>query len=182
MKVEPTSLPGVLRITPDVYADERGRFLETFRAARYAEHGIPGVFAQDSLSFSRRGVLRGLHLQWPAAQGKLVYVLEGEVFDVAVDVRPASPTFRKWDGHVLRAAEGTQLWIPPGYAHGFCVLSEGALFAYKCTAPYDPASELAILWDDPELGIEWPLASPLLSPKDAAAPRLRDIDPRRLPC
>jgi len=181
MKVEPTSLPGVLRITPDVYEDERGHFLETFQAGRYEAHGIPAAFAQDSLSFSRKGVLRGLHLQWPGAQGKLVYVLEGEVFDVAVDVRPGSPTFRRWAGHTLGAGDRTQLWIPPGYAHGFCVLSDGALFAYKCTAPYDPKCELAIRWDDPDLAIEWPVMAPLLSPKDAAAPLLREIDPRRLP-
>jgi len=181
MKVEATALPGVLRITPDVFGDARGHFLETFRDARYAEHGIPAGFAQDSLSFSRRGVLRGLHLQWPSAQGKLVYVLSGEVFDVAVDVRPASPTFRRWVGHTLSGANHEQLWIPPGFAHGFVVTSDEALFAYKCTTAYEPAHEIAIRWDDPDLGIAWPVADPTLSAKDRAAPRLAAIDPATLP-
>jgi len=181
MKVEKTKLPGVLKITPDVFEDQRGFFFESFRAERYQEHGIPAHFAQDSVSQSRHGVLRGLHFQWPAAQGKLVYVLEGEVFDVAVDVRPDSKTFRQWEGQRLSAANRAQLWIPPGYAHGFCVLSETALFAYKCTTPYDAKSEQAIRWDDPDLRIDWPLHAPMLSHKDVAAPRLRDIDPKRLP-
>ena len=176
MKVEATSLPGVLRIEPDVYEDERGFFLETFRAERYAEHGIPTAFAQDSLSFSRKGVLRGLHLQWPSAQGKLVWVLEGEVFDVAVDLRT-----RQWEGHTLSGENRHQIWIPPGLAHGFVVTGESALFAYKCTGAYDPASELAVRWNDPDLGIEWPIAEPILSSKDAAAPPLAEIDPARLP-
>jgi dTDP-4-dehydrorhamnose 3,5-epimerase len=181
MKVEPTELPGVLRITPQVFEDQRGSFFESFRADRYEAHGIPGRFAQDSVSRSRHGVLRGLHFQWPGAQGKLVYVLEGEVFDVAVDVRPLSPTFRRWAGHRLSAGNHAQLWIPEGFAHGFCVLSETALFAYKCTTPYDPASEQSIRWDDPDLAIAWPIRTPMLSHKDVAAPRLRDIDPVRLP-
>jgi dTDP-4-dehydrorhamnose 3,5-epimerase len=126
-------------------------------------------------------VLRGLHFQWPNPQGKLVYVLQGEVYDVAVDVRPDSPTFRRWVGHRLSAANRTQLWIPPGYAHGFCVVSDGALFAYKCTTPYDASSELVIRWDDPDLAIDWPVRAPLLSRKDEEAPRLAAIDPARLP-
>lgn len=181
MKVEKTSLPGVLKITPQVFEDARGCFFEAYRAERYEAHGIPGSFAQDSVSESHRGVLRGLHFQWPNAQGKLVYVLRGEVFDVAVDVRPHSPTFRRWDGHRLSAANRAQLWIPEGFAHGFVVLSDTALFAYKCTARYDPRSEQAIRWDDPDLGIRWPVRAPVLSPKDAAAPLLREIDPTRLP-
>jgi dTDP-4-dehydrorhamnose 3,5-epimerase len=182
MKVEPTTLPGVLLIEPAIHRDERGAFLETFRDERYAEHGITGPFVQDSLSFSRKGVLRGLHLQWPRAQGKLVYVARGEVFDVAVDVRRDSPTFRRWVGHTLSGDDGRQLWIPPGFAHAFVVTSETAHFAYKCTqAAYDPGGELAIRWDDPELGIEWPVKDPVLSPRDATAPFLRDVDPARLP-
>jgi dTDP-4-dehydrorhamnose 3,5-epimerase len=181
MKVETTKLPGVLRITPDVFEDQRGLFFEAFRAERYAEHGIPAQFAQDSVSRSRHGVLRGLHFQWPNAQGKLVYVLQGEVFDVAVDVRPDSKTFRRWVGHRLSAENREQLWIPPGFAHGFCVLSEQALFAYKCTTSYDAKSEQAIRWNDPDLRIDWPVRTPMLSPKDVAAPLLREIDPKRLP-
>lgn len=181
MKVEKTKLPGVLKITPDVFEDQRGSFFESFRAERYEAHGIPGPFAQDSVSHSRHGVLRGLHFQWPSAQGKLVFVLQGEVFDVAVDVRQVSPTFRQWAGHRLSAENRTQLWIPQGFAHGFCVLSDTALFAYKCTTPYDAGSEMAIRWDDPDLGIDWPIRTPMLSKKDVAAPRLREIDPRRLP-
>lgn len=183
MKVEPTTLPGVLLIEPAVYRDGRGWFLETFRDERYAEHGIAGPFAQDSLSFSRRGVLRGLHLQWPRAQGKLVYVAAGEVFDVAVDVRRDSETFRRWVGHTLSARDGRQMWIPPGFAHGFLVMSETALLAYKCTEAYDPGGELAIRWNDPDIGIEWPTAGdrPVLSARDATAPRLADIEPARLP-
>jgi len=181
MKVEKTKLPGVLKITPDVFEDQRGLFFESFRADRYEAHGIPGAFAQDSVSRSRHGVLRGLHFQWPGAQGKLVYVLEGEVFDVAVDVRPDAPTFRQWAGHRLSAENRTQIWIPPGFAHGFEVLSSEALFAYKCTTPYDAKCEQAILWDDPDLAIAWPIRAPMLSSKDVAAPRLRDLDVKRLP-
>jgi dTDP-4-dehydrorhamnose 3,5-epimerase len=181
MNVEPTTLPGVLLVEPSVHRDERGWFLETFRDERYAEHGIAGPFVQDSLSSSRHGVLRGLHLQWPRAQGKLVYAAEGEIFDVAVDVRRDSPTFLRWVGHVLSAGDGKQLWIPPGFAHGFVVLSKTALFAYKCTEVYDPGGELAIRWDDPQIGIEWPVDDPVLSPRDAAAPLLSDIDPTLLP-
>lgn len=181
MKAEKTNLPGVFRITPQVFEDQRGYFFESFRAERYAAVGIPRHFAQDSVSRSRKGVLRGLHFQWPNPQGKLVYVLEGEVFDVAVDIRPASPMYRQWAGHRLSAENRAQLWIPEGFAHGFCVLSETALFAYKCTAPYDAASEQAIRWDDPDLAIDWPIRMPMLSHKDIAAPRLRDIDPERLP-
>ena len=181
MKVEPTTLPDVLLIEPAVYRDERGSFIETFRDERYAKHGITGPFVQDSLSLSHRGVLRGLHLQWPRAQGKLVYVVQGEVFDVAVDVRQDSPTFRRWVGHTLSGDDGRQMWIPPGFAHGFVVTSEKALFAYKCTEAYDPGGEVAIRWNDPEVAIDWPVDDPVLSPRDAAAPLLRDTDPSRLP-
>jgi dTDP-4-dehydrorhamnose 3,5-epimerase len=155
--------------------------METWRQERYQAAGIRLPFVQDNLSRSARGILRGLHLQHPSDQGKLVYVLEGEVFDVAVDVRVGSPTFGKWTGTTLSSAEHRQLWIPPGFAHGFCVTSETALFAYKCTAPYSGADEVGVLWNDPALGILWPVAEPRLSGKDAALPRLAAIDQARLP-
>jgi len=181
MKVTPTTLPEVLLVEPDRFGDARGYFLETWRQERYQAAGIRLPFVQDNLSRSARGILRGLHLQHPGAQGKLVYVLEGEVFDVAVDVRVGSPTFGKWTGATLSSADHRQLWIPPGFAHGFCVTSEVALFAYKCTAPYSAADEVGVLWNDPALGILWPVAEPLLSGKDAALPRLAAIDQARLP-
>jgi len=181
MKVRETPLPGVLMVEPEVFGDGRGLFFETYRAQRYAEAGIPASFVQDNVSLSERGVLRGLHLQNPNPQGKLIYVLEGEVFDVAVDVRVGSPTFARWTGTVLSGENKLQLYVPEGFAHGYCVLSETALFAYKCTDVYTPASELSIIWNDPAIGIEWPVDGPLLSPRDAAAPRLGDIDPGGLP-
>ena len=181
MKVTPTAIPEVLLIEPKVFGDHRGFFLETFSAQRYADSGIVGPFVQDNLSRSARGTLRGLHLQHPRGQGKLVSAADGEVFDVAVDVRPGSPTFGKWVGALLSSETGRQLWIPPGFAHGFCVVSEHALFAYKCTEYYSREDELAVRWNDPEIGIDWPTASPTLSEKDAAAPLLRDIPKERLP-
>lgn len=181
MKVIETKLPGVLIVEPKVFGDARGYFLESFQAARYAEAGMPGPFVQDNLSFSRRGILRGLHLQNPRPQGKLVQVLQGEVFDVAVDVRVGSPTFGQWEGVVLSQENARQLYVPPGFAHGFLVTGETALFAYKCTDYYAPQSELSILWNDPDIGIEWPRIEPQLSAKDAAGLRLADIDAARLP-
>ncbi len=181
MKVTETNLPGVLLIEPQVFGDERGFFTETYRYERYAEHGITHRFVQDSLSRSKKGTLRGLHLQWPKSQAKLVYVLDGEVFDVAVDVRVGSPTFGKWTGHTLSAANHHQLYIPEGFAHGFQVTSETALFAYKCTHAYAPECEVAIAWNDDALGIAWPNRAPELSDKDKHAQRLRDIDPSQLP-
>ena len=181
MKVIETKLPGVLIVEPKVFGDARGYFLESFQAARYAEAGMAGPFVQDNLSFSRRGILRGLHLQNPRPQGKLVQVLQGEVFDVAVDVRVGSPTFGQWEGVVLSQENARQLYVPPGFAHGFLVTSETALFAYKCTDYYTPQSELSILWNDPDIGIEWPRIEPQLSAKDAAGLRLADIDSARLP-
>jgi dTDP-4-dehydrorhamnose 3,5-epimerase len=181
MRVEETGLPGVLVLVPDVHEDERGHFLETYRADRCAEAGLPGTFPQDNLSFSRAAVLRGLHLQWPRAQGKLIHVLEGEVFDVAVDLRRDSPAFGRWEGHLLSARNRRQIWIPPGFAHGFVVTAPQALLSYKCTDVYLRECELAVRWDDPDLGIDWPVAEPVLSPRDAAAPLLRDIPPDRLP-
>jgi dTDP-4-dehydrorhamnose 3,5-epimerase len=181
VKITPTTLPEVLLVEPQRFGDARGYFLETWREERYREAGINLPFVQDNLSRSVRGILRGLHLQHPTDQGKLVYVLFGEVFDVAVDVRVGSPNFGKWAGAILSDADHRQLWIPPGFAHGFCVTSESAVFAYKCTAPYSVAHELGVAWNDPALGIPWPVATPQLSGKDKALPRLAEIDPSRLP-
>jgi dTDP-4-dehydrorhamnose 3,5-epimerase len=181
MQISPTALPGVVVIEPKAFGDARGFFMETWNARRYAEAGLPGAFVQDNLSRSARGVLRGLHFQNPHAQGKLAYVLEGEVFDVAVDIRADSPTRGRWVGATLSAENRRQIWIPPGFAHGFCVLSEHALFAYKCTDYYCADCDGSVLWNDPDLGIEWPIEAPVLSAKDAAAPRLREIPLERLP-
>ena len=181
MKVRETELPGVLIVEPDRFGDSRGFFQEIWHESRYREAGIPGPFVQDNMSLSARGVLRGLHFQHPNGQGKLVYVLQGEVFDVAVDIRTDSPTFGKWVGYSLSADNGRQFYVPPGFAHGFCVKSESALFAYKCTDFYNPRTEGAIRWDDAAIGIDWPLADPLVSAKDAEAPLLAKIDPARLP-
>lgn len=180
MRVETTPLAGVLVLEPRVFRDARGFFAETWREERYAELGIAGPFVQDNLSFSRRGVLRGLHFQNPSPQGKLVGVLQGEIFDVAVDLRLGSPTFGHWVGRVLGAEPMRQMWVPEGFAHGFLVLSETALVSYKCTRAYAPQHEHGLRWDDPQLGIKWPLAEPILSEKDAAAPRLAEIPPEQL--
>ncbi|HEX8363212.1 MAG TPA: dTDP-4-dehydrorhamnose 3,5-epimerase [Longimicrobium sp.] len=181
MNVQETGLPGVLLVQPPVFRDARGFFRETWRADQYAGIGITGPFVQDNVSLSARGVLRGLHFQEPGAQGKLVCVLRGEVWDVAVDVRAGSPTFGRWTGYPLSAENGWQLWIPEGFAHGFVVTSDEALFAYKCTAPYRPEAEGTVLWNDPDLGIEWPAVEPVVSYKDERGVRLRDIPRERLP-
>ncbi|MFT5356817.1 MAG: dTDP-4-dehydrorhamnose 3,5-epimerase [Polyangiales bacterium] len=181
MNIETLSLPGVLLITPKVFGDARGYFVETFANERYAEAGINIPFVQDNLSRSPQGVLRGLHLQNPHGQGKLVQVVEGSVFDVAVDVRVGSPHFGKWVGAELSAENHCQLWVPPGFAHGFVVTSEHALFSYKCTDTYHPECELSVLWNDPAIGIDWPVESPVLSDKDASANVLADVDEERLP-
>lgn len=182
MKVVETEIPGVLLVEPQVFGDERGWFMESWQQARYAEHGIPGPFVQDNQAYSCRGVLRGLHLQHPHGQGKLVQVIEGEVFDVAVDVRRGSPHFGHWVGSVLSAENRRQFYIPEGFAHGYCVLSEAALFSYKCTDLYHPETQFSIRWDDPALGIEWPLeGEPILADKDRDAPRLCEIALERLP-
>jgi dTDP-4-dehydrorhamnose 3,5-epimerase len=174
VRVLETQLPGVLLLEPRSFQDARGSFMELFHAGRYAELGIPTTFVQDNLSHSVRGVLRGLHFQEPHGQGKLVQVLTGAVYDVVVDVRRGSPTFGRWTATELSADNRRQLWVPPGFAHGFCVLSASADFFYKCTDVYVPAAERSILWNDPDLGIPWPGSSPLLSPKDTQAPRLKD--------
>lgn len=181
MKVEPTALPEVLMIEPERFGDARGFFLETWHRRRYADAGIGAAFVQDNVSLSGRGVLRGLHLQNPHAQGKLIGVLQGEVFDAAVDLRVGSPTFGRWAAVRLSAENGRQLWIPEGFAHGFCVLGEAALLAYKCTEYYAPESEITVRWNDPAIGIEWPLSDPVLSEKDAAGEALSALDPARLP-
>jgi dTDP-4-dehydrorhamnose 3,5-epimerase len=179
MNVRETSLPGVLIVEPRVFRDERGAFWESFHSARYAAAGLPGSFPQDNYSRSARGVLRGLHFQDPLPQGKLAFVLEGQVWDVAVDIRPGSKDFGRWVGVELSAANGLQLWIPPGFAHGFQVLSESALFAYKCTERYAPEADGGIRWNDPQLAIPWPVSPPVLSAKDAALPTLAEWAARR---
>jgi dTDP-4-dehydrorhamnose 3,5-epimerase len=165
-------IPGLIEIRPKVFGDERGYFLETFHERDYAAAGIDAPFVQDNQSRSIRGVLRGLHFQKTFAQGKLVRAVEGEVFDVAVDLRKGSPSFGRWAGVTLRAAEQNQFWVPPGFAHGFLVLSETAVFAYKCTDFYHPEDEGGIRWDDPSIAITWPYIGdgPTLSAKDAALP------------
>lgn len=181
MKVTPTELPGVLLIEPQVFGDSRGFFFEPYNARRFADAGIADVFVQDNLSSSRRGVLRGLHLQHPRGQAKLVHVLIGTIYDVVVDVRRGSPSFGQWHAVTLHADEHRMLYVPAGFAHGFCVTSDAALFAYKVTDFYSPADELCVLWNDPDLGIPWPEAAPTLSHKDVAGLRLRDVPQARLP-
>ena len=175
MNVVETQLPGVLIIEPKVFGDHRGFFKETFQIERYQEAGIDLSFVQDNHSRSQRGVLRGLHWQKTRPQGKLVSCSVGAVFDVAVDVDQNSPTFGTYVGVELSAENHRQLWIPPGYAHGFCVLSETADFQYKCTDLYIPEDEGGLIWNDPELGIQWPIESPSLSEKDLALPTLDEI-------
>ena len=169
-----TSLPGVLLIEPDVFGDSRGFFMETWNAARFREAGLDLTFVQDNQSRSARGVLRGLHYQEPNPQGKLVRCSRGALFDVAVDIRRGSPHFGRWFGAELSEKNHRMLWIPPGFAHGFCALSDIADLSYKCTAFYDAAADRAIAWNDPDIGIAWLITTPTLSAKDAAAPRLKD--------
>ena len=180
LNVTATALPGVLIIEPRVFADSRGFFLESWRSQEYAQHGIP-PFVQDNVSRSQRDTLRGLHCQEPFGQGKLVHVLEGAVLDVAVDIRTGSPTFGQWVAETLSADNHRQIYIPPGFAHGFYVLSDTALFAYKCTEYYHPESEFSIAWNDPELAITWPTHEPTLSARDKSAPPLSAVLPDRLP-
>jgi len=178
LKFSPTALPGVLVVEGVVHRDARGFFLETFHAQKFREGGIDAAFVQDNHSASQRGTLRGLHAQWRRPQGKLVRVLFGEIFDVAVDARRGSPTFGRWVGVNLSHDNFRQLWVPAGFLHGFCVLSERAEVEYKCTELYDPGGELGVAWNDPDIGIKWPIAEPALSAKDAAAPRLADVGER----
>jgi dTDP-4-dehydrorhamnose 3,5-epimerase len=176
-----TAIDGVVIIEPRAFRDDRGTFMETFHRGRYAEHGIDTEFCQDNVSVSRQGTLRGLHYQHPQAQAKLVQVLQGEVFDVAVDIRRGSPTFGRAVTVTLSGENRRQMFIPEGFAHGFCVTSDQAVFVYKCSRPYAPECEGGIRWSDPDLAIPWPVAAPLLSPKDRMYPRLADVPADRLP-
>jgi dTDP-4-dehydrorhamnose 3,5-epimerase len=175
MRAIATDLPGVVVVEPVVHRDSRGFFLETYHERRYREAGIAATFVQDNHSRSMRGTVRGLHFQVRRPQGKLVRALFGEMFDVAVDIRRGSPTFGRWVGAHLTADNFRQIYVPPGFAHGFCILSEVGEVEYKCTELYDPEDELGIAWNDPQVGIEWPVKEPLLSAKDKAAPRLADV-------
>jgi dTDP-4-dehydrorhamnose 3,5-epimerase len=180
MKVTTCDLQGLLIIEPEVFGDNRGFFMESWSRRRYREAGIDVDLVQDNFSLSCRGTLRGLHFQNPLAQGKLVSVLQGEVFDVGVDIRRASPTFGRWFGMTLSAENKRQFYLPPRFAHGFVVLSEMALFHYKCTDYYSPKDELGFRWDDPDVGVKWPVEHPILSKRDAAAPSLKAIPPEKL--
>jgi dTDP-4-dehydrorhamnose 3,5-epimerase len=181
MKVRETSLPGVLLIEPQVFADARGYFFEGFHQAKFKQAGIDAAFVQSNVSRSARGVLRGLHYQWPDPQGKLVSVLEGEVYDVAVDIRQGSPSFGQWTAAMLSAENHRCMWIPQGFAHGFCVVSATATLAYQCTALYAHAADAGLRWNDARLAVDWPVSAPLLSDKDARAPLLEEIPADRLP-
>ena len=178
MKVLPTELPGVLVVEPEVHRDARGFFLETYHEARYRAAGIRARFVQDNHSRSGRGALRGLHAQLRPAQAKLVRCIEGEVFDVAVDIRRDSPSFGRWVGVTLSAEGFRQLFIPEGFAHGFCVTSDAAEVEYKGSAVYDPSGEIAVAWNDPAIGVRWPVTDPVLSPRDRAAPTLAALGPQ----
>ena len=180
MKVTECEMAGLLLIEPKVFGDLRGFFLESWNRKRYRAAGIPDDFVQDNFSFSRQGTLRGLHFQNPRPQGKLVSVWQGEVWDVAVDLRRQSPTFGRWLGASLSAENKRQFYVPPGFAHGFVVLSEAALFHYKCTNDYSPKDEVGFRWDDPAVGIRWPVERPILSSRDAQAPLLREIPEEKL--
>jgi dTDP-4-dehydrorhamnose 3,5-epimerase len=175
MKFVPQAIPDVVLIEPQVFPDDRGFFFEVYHRERFEAAGLPGTFVQDNQSFSHRHVLRGLHAQARNPQGKLIRALQGEIFDVAVDIRPGSPTFGHWVSAVLSGENNCQLWVPPGFVHGFCVTSDSAAVQYKCTELYDPKSEIGVLWNDPEIGIEWPVAKPVLNAKDLRLPPLREL-------
>jgi dTDP-4-dehydrorhamnose 3,5-epimerase len=181
LKIVPTELPGVVIVEPDAYADRRGRFFESWHQDRYRQVGLPAHFVQDNVANSVQGVLRGLHYQHPDAQGKLVFALAGEVFDVAADIRSGSPTWGKWVGVELSGENTRQLYVPPGFAHGYCVTSATAVVAYKCTAYYDATCDRGIRWNDPTLAVSWPVDVPILSDKDARAPLLADLSADALP-
>ena len=173
-----TALPEVIIIEPDVYRDQRGFFLETYQAQKYHDGGVTAVFVQDNHSRSAYGTLRGLHAQRQHPQGKLVRAIEGEIFDVAVDIRQGSPFFGQWVSVLLSAENCRQCYILPGFAHGFCVLSVSAQVEYKCTTFYDPSDEIGVMWNDPDIGIAWPVSNPLLSTKDQAAAPLCELTPQ----
>lgn len=181
MKLFQTSLPGLVLLEPVVFGDSRGFFFETWNAERYAALGLPSRFVQSNVSSSSKGVLRGLHYQWPRPQGKLVTVLQGEVYDVAVDIRRGSPTFGRWEAFILSGENRRQLWIPLGFAHGFAVLSDDALFNYLCTDVYVQEADASVRWNDADIAVDWPLSAPTLSSKDTQAPFLQDIAQDRLP-
>ena len=181
MKIIETSLAGCVVIEPAVFGDERGFFFETWNAERFGHHGLPTRFVQSNVSTSVKGVLRGLHYQWPRPQGKLVSVLEGEVYDVAVDIRSGSPTFGRWEAVVLSAENKKQFWVPEGFAHGFAVLSEHAVFSYLCTEVYLKEVDAGVRWNDADIAVDWPISQPTLSAKDEVAPFLKDIAADRLP-
>jgi len=181
MRITEIKLPGVLIIQPDIFEDPRGFFMETYHRKKYAGEGLDLSFVQDNLSYSTIGTLRGLHYQYPNAQAKLVQAIKGEIFDVAVDIRQGSPTFGQWTGVHLSDENKRQLFVPEGFAHGFCVLSDTAFVVYKCTDFYAPESEKGIIWSDPDIGIDWPVKEPMLSPKDSQYPCLKDITPDNLP-
>lgn len=181
MKIIETTLPGVIVIEPKVFKDDRGYFMETYQQQRYREAGIEDAFVQDNMSRSTKGVLRGLHFQIDQAQGKLIYVTRGIVFDVAVDIRKGSPTFGQYYSHILSEDNHRQMYIPPGFAHGFCVLSDVADFGYKCSDYYAPEHERTVRFDDPAIGIEWPLTDVVLSDKDSLAGVLSSFSDSDLP-
>jgi len=175
VKFTALALPDVILVEPDVHRDARGFFVETYHLEKYRAGGIPGPFVQDNHSRSLRGTLRGLHAQRRRPQGKLVRAVDGEMFDVAVDIRRDSPTFGRWVGARLSGENFQQLYVPPGFAHGFCVLSEVVNVEYKCTDFYDPADEIGLAWNDPDVGIEWPIRAPFISAKDRGLPALKDL-------
>lgn len=181
MKLVQTGLPGCVVVEPDVFRDARGDFFESFNRDRPAAHGLPADFAQGNVSRSVRGVLRGLHYQWPKPQGKYISVVAGEIWDVAVDIRRGSSHFGRWTAVLMSDANRRHLWIPPGFAHGFVVLSDEAVVHYLCTETYDRDADAGIRWDDPALAIDWPVADPILSDKDARAPLLAEVAADRLP-
>lgn len=181
MKLMPTRMPDCVVIEPAVFGDERGYFFETWNAERFGALGLPDRFVQSNVSTSAQGVLRGLHYQWPRPQGKLVSVLEGEVYDVALDIRRGSRTFGQWEAVILSAENKKQFWIPEGFAHGFAVLSERAVFSYLCTDVYVKEADAGVRWNDGDVAVDWPISSPTLSAKDESAPFLKDIPEDRLP-
>jgi dTDP-4-dehydrorhamnose 3,5-epimerase len=181
MKIIETNLPGCVVIEPAVHGDARGFFYESFHAEKYKNTGLDLRFVQSNVSRSAHGVLRGLHYQWPNPQGKLVNVLEGEVYDVAVDIRHGSPTFGRWAAAILSADYKRHFWIPEGFAHGFAVLSENATFCYQCTALYDRAADAGVRWNDGDIAVDWPISAPQLSEKDQQTPFLREVPTERLP-